>query len=67
MDLQTRFIKNMVSIRKEKKLSQEKLAELSNLHQTYISDVERGVRNPSLKTIEKIANALDVEAYKLFK
>ncbi|MDB6229096.1 helix-turn-helix domain-containing protein [Lactobacillus amylovorus] len=67
MDLQTRFIKNMVSIRKKRKLSQEKLAELSNLHQTYISDVERGVRNPSLKTIEKIANALDVEAYKLFK
>lgn len=67
MDLQTRFIKNMVNIRKKRKLSQEKLAELSNLHQTYISDVERGVRNPSLKTIEKIANALDVEAYKLFK
>ncbi|MFM9745126.1 helix-turn-helix domain-containing protein, partial [Streptomyces brasiliscabiei] len=44
-----------------------KLDELSGLHQTYISDIERGVRNPSLKTIEKIAKALDVEAYKLLK
>lgn len=67
MNLQAKFIKNLVAFRKRDKISQEKLAELSGLHQTYISDIERGVRNPSLKTIEKIANALDIEAYKLLK
>jgi len=46
--------------------SQEKLADLAGLHRTYISDVERGRRSISLDNIEKIANALDIEAFKLF-
>jgi CheY-like chemotaxis protein len=41
-------------------ISQEKLAERANLHRTYISDVERGARNVSLASIEKLARALEV-------
>ncbi len=47
-------------------ISQEKLAELSGLHRTYISDVERGTRSISLDNIQKIATSLNVEVYKLF-
>lgn len=47
-------------------LSQENFAELCDLHRTYISDIECFQRNVSLKTVQKIANALKVETYKLF-
>lgn len=52
--------------RLKKKLSQEKLAELANLHRTYISQIESGKRNIALKNIEKIAEALDIEVKELF-
>ncbi len=60
------FIKNMKKYRTEKKLSQEDLADKAGLHRTYISSVERGQRNVSLKNIGKIAKALEIEVYKLF-
>jgi transcriptional regulator with XRE-family HTH domain len=44
--------------RREKGLSQEQLAAKSGLDRTYISGVERGARNPSLKSAQRIANAL---------
>lgn len=47
-------------------ISQEELAERANLHRTYISDVERGARNVSLESIEKLAHALDVSVSTLF-
>lgn len=50
-----------------KGLSQERLAQIAGLDRTYISGLERGVRNPSLATIEKIAAALDVSVPALFK
>ena len=49
------------------RISQEELAVRSGLHRTYLSDVERGARNPSIKTIEKIAHALQVPVVKLFE
>jgi len=52
--------------RLKKNLSQEKLAELANLHRTYISQIESGKRNIALKNIEKIAKALDIKVKELF-
>jgi len=47
-------------------ISQETLAERASLHRTYISDLERGERNPSLNTIIRIAHALEVPIASLF-
>jgi len=60
------FAKNIKRYRLNKNMSQEKLAELSELHRTYISDVEREMRSISLDNIAKIASALEVEVNKLF-
>ncbi len=42
-------------------ITQEKLAELADLHPTYISMVERAVRSPTLEVCNKLANALEIE------
>jgi len=49
------------TLRDEKHWTQEKLGEHSGLDRTYISDIERGVRNPSLKSLEKLAKALKIK------
>lgn len=54
------FSRNVKKYRKQKGLSQEKLAELANLHRTYIGGIELNKRNVSLYNIEKIANALEI-------
>ncbi len=53
--------------RTQQKLSQEKLAELSGCHPTYIGQLERGEKNATLESIEKIASALDIPLSKLFE
>jgi transcriptional regulator with XRE-family HTH domain len=53
--------------RKNKNLSQEKLAELSGLHRTYISDLERGIRNPTLTTIVTVSVALNMTPSELLQ
>ena len=60
------FGKKLRSIREKLSMSQEMLAELSDLDRTYISSVERGKRNISLRNIIKIANALLIPASTLF-
>ncbi len=47
-------------------ISQDELARRSRLHRTYISDLERGTRNPSVESVQKIARALQVPVAKLF-
>ena len=57
----------IVEARRTKNLTQEQLAELSNLTAKYISALERGKFSPSLSKIEAIANALEIEPYLLLK
>jgi transcriptional regulator with XRE-family HTH domain len=54
-------------LRVQRGLSQERLADLCNLHRTYIGGIERGERNVSLLNILVLAKALDVSPAKLFQ
>ncbi len=56
----TKLGKNIKHLRLAKGISQEKLAELANLHRTYIGGVERGERNISLLNLTRLAQALEV-------
>ena len=60
------FGKNVRLQREKLKISQEKLAELCDLHRTYIGAIERGERNVSLENIQKIAEGLQVKISDLF-
>ncbi|MFQ9006350.1 MAG: helix-turn-helix domain-containing protein [Eubacteriales bacterium] len=52
--------------RTQKGLSQEKLAELAGCHPTYIGQLERGEKNATLESVEKIASAMDISLSELF-
>ena len=58
--------RRVASLRGEMGLSQEKFAELCNVHRTYIGAIERGEKSPTLSTMEKIAKGLNVSMSKLF-
>lgn len=55
------------TLRKEKGLTQESLAEKSGIYITYVSDIERGERNISMETLEKVITALDVNPIDVFR
>ena len=65
MDLRRRFATNIRAKRAERGWSQEELAFEAGLHRTYISGIERGVRNVGIDNIEVIAKALNVEPSEL--
>lgn len=67
MNLLKIFSSNVRYYRKLKNLFQEELAFKCGLHRTYISSIECLKRNISIENIEKIADALDVEAYILLR
>lgn len=67
MDITKKFGEKIRQIRKQQKMSQNKLAEKSGLHRTYIGSVERGERNITLINAEKIAQALCVKLFELLK
>jgi transcriptional regulator with XRE-family HTH domain len=65
MDILKILGENVRKYRKEAGLSQEQLAERADLHWTYISGIERGIRNPAAKNIQRIAEGLNVKAFEL--
>lgn len=58
---------NVRAHRIAKRLSQEGLADGAGLHRTYIGSVERGERNVSIDSLEKIATALGIEPHELLR
>lgn len=67
MDIQKRLGFNVKKLREAKGWSQEEFAHEANIHRTYVSDIERGSRNPTIRIIEKLALPLGVEAFQLLK
>jgi transcriptional regulator with XRE-family HTH domain len=58
---------NLKRIRTKRKMSQGDVSRALEVHRAYISGIESGKRNPTLATIEKLANALGVSASELLK
>lgn len=58
--------KRVKALREKRELTQEELEEKTGVNTKYISAIERGQKNATIKTLEKIAEGLDVELYELF-
>lgn len=65
MDIRKKFGKRLRQLREERGWSQEEFADRAGLHRTYVSAVERGVRNPTLSVIERLAKAVGVSMAEL--
>jgi len=66
MSIRLIFGQNVKKVREQKAWSQDRLSEETGLHRTYISGIERGVRNPTIEIVQKLATALGVEVQDLF-
>lgn len=64
-DLQKAFGHNLRAYREVQKLSQEAFADVLGVHRTYMGGMERGERNLTLKSVERIAERLDIDALAL--
>lgn len=62
MDITTRLGRNLRRLREEKGWSQEDYADRAGIHRTYVSDIERGRRNPTVTVVEKLARPFGVKA-----
>ena len=67
MDVRKRVGLNLQRLRRGKGLSQEELAHRAEIHQTYLSGVEGGKRNPSIGVLGRIATALEIDIEELFR
>ena len=67
MDVRVRVCLNLKALRRARGLSQEELAHLADIHQTYLSGVERGKRNPSIVVLSRIATAMQVDVEELVR
>jgi transcriptional regulator with XRE-family HTH domain len=61
-DIRQRLARNLRTLRQDQGLSQEAFADAAGLHRTYVSDIERGARNPTISVVEKLAAGLGVTA-----
>ena len=66
-DLQKTVGRNLRAYRMERGLSREAFAEVLGVHRTYMGGVERGERNLTLKSVERMAEKLEMEALELMK
>jgi transcriptional regulator with XRE-family HTH domain len=62
VDICQRLAKNLRRLRTEKGWSQEDYADRAGIHRTYVSDIERGARNPTITVVEKLAGPFGVSA-----
>ena len=62
MDIRARLGTNVRRLRLAKGWSQEAYADEADIHRTYVSDIERGARNPTITVVEKLAKSLGVTA-----
>jgi len=67
MDIRTRVGRNIRRLRVDAELSQEALATDAKLETVYVSRIERGVANPTVRVLERIARALRVDAGELLR
>jgi transcriptional regulator with XRE-family HTH domain len=67
VDICQRLGSNVRRLRKQRGLSQEAFADLANIHRTYVSDIERGARNPTITVVQRLGDALGVEAAELLR
>lgn len=67
MDINQQFGSRLIELRRERKMTQEKLAVLSGLTRVYISGIEQGKRNVSLEVIAQLAKALEIKISQFFE
>lgn len=67
MDINQQFGSRLIELRRERKMTQEKLAVLSGLTRVYISGIEQGKRNISLEVIAQLAKALEIKISQFFE
>ncbi len=67
MDIRKRLGSNVKRLRLVRGWSQEDFADRANIHRTYVSDIERAARNPTIIIVEKLAKGLKVQASALIE
>ena len=65
MDIRVRLGQNVRKLREAKGWSQEDYADRAGIHRTYVSDIERGKRNPTVTVVEKLAAPFGVSPSQL--
>lgn len=67
MDIKLKIARRIKQLRKEQKISQEVLANISNIDRTYIQSIEKGERNISVTILEKIAKGFQISISEFLK
>ena len=67
MDVRKKFGKRLRALREERGWSQEEFADRAGLHRTYVSAVERGIRNPTLSVLDRLADAFGISLTELVR
>ena len=65
-DIKIKFGLRLRELRKARNISQEELMASTGIHRTYLSEVERGIRNISIVNVEKISLALNIDVMEMF-